>query len=286
MTTISVPRTITSACRLAAATALACCLPALAHAQAPDPNPGALTLTLNTDAPTLYVFRGLVQEADPALTLFPSADLAIALPASGALKSATIDLVTWHSLQTGSSGSKGPSKRLHYEEDFYGSLTLGFAGGVALNGTYSAYTSPNAMFSTVQEVSAKLSKAGLARLNPYGLVAIEVSGQADGGASKGIYGEAGVAPAVTVGKSLAVALPVKVGTSLKNYYELAGTDRRFGYLDIGATLSYPLAAIPARYGTYNVHAGGDYFVLGDTPKSFNAGDAHKFVALVGVGVTY
>ena len=27
-------------------------------------------------------------------------------------------------------------------------------------------------------------------------------------------------------------------------------------------------------------------VLGDTPKSFNAGDAHKFVALVGVGVTY
>ena len=49
-----------------------------------------------------------------------------------------IDLVTWHSLQTGSSGSKGPSKRLHYEEDFYGSLTLGFAGGVALSGTYSA----------------------------------------------------------------------------------------------------------------------------------------------------
>ena len=35
------------------------------------PNPGALTFTGYLDVPSVYVFRGIVQEADPKLTLFP-----------------------------------------------------------------------------------------------------------------------------------------------------------------------------------------------------------------------
>ncbi len=41
---------------------------------ADDPNPGALTFTGNFDVPSLYVFRGIVQEVDPKFTAFPSAD--------------------------------------------------------------------------------------------------------------------------------------------------------------------------------------------------------------------
>ncbi len=40
-----------------------------------DPNTGALTFTGGLDVPTKYVFRGLVQEADSKLTLFPYGDL-------------------------------------------------------------------------------------------------------------------------------------------------------------------------------------------------------------------
>ena len=52
----------------------------VANAQSPpDPNPGALTFTGGLDAPTVYVFRGFVQERDPRITLFPYGDLGIAL---------------------------------------------------------------------------------------------------------------------------------------------------------------------------------------------------------------
>ena len=43
-----------------------------------DPNTGALTFTGGLDVPTKYVFRGIVQEADSKLTLFPYGDLGIA----------------------------------------------------------------------------------------------------------------------------------------------------------------------------------------------------------------
>ena len=55
--------------------------------------------------------------------------------------------------------------------------------GVGVATTYTAYTSPNNMFTTVKELSFKVSKAHM--LAPYGLLAFEIggdeSGQADGG---------------------------------------------------------------------------------------------------------
>ncbi len=54
-------------------------LPGVARAQASDPNPGAVTFTGGLDFPSVYVFRGIVQESDPKLTMFPYADLGFAL---------------------------------------------------------------------------------------------------------------------------------------------------------------------------------------------------------------
>ena len=49
-----------------------------AAAAAPvDPNSGNLTFTGGLDVPTKYVFRGIVQEKDSKLTLFPYGDMAI-----------------------------------------------------------------------------------------------------------------------------------------------------------------------------------------------------------------
>lgn len=245
-----------------------------------DPNPGALTFTGNVDVASVYVFRGIVQEADPMVTLFPSADLAIALS-----RSVGVNVGTWHSLQTGSAGTNGPTGRLHYEEDFYATLGLGLPGGLTLGTTYTAYTSPNAMFNTVQEVSLKLAKAH--RFNPYGLVAFELKGAADGiDDGSGTYLELGMAPSVSLlGSKASLSAPVKLGVSLNHYYQGFDGDHRFGFVDVGGLVTFPLA-VPSRFGTWNVHGGADVFVFGDTTRAFNAGDRSKIVGLAGIGVTY
>ena len=122
-----------------------------------DPNTGALTFTGGLDVPTKYVFRGIVQEADSKLTLFPYGDLGIAFySGEGAIKTASVNFGVWNALLTGSSGLDGPEDKLHYEEDFYATLNLGFGGGFSLGTTYTAYTSPNGMFGTVQELMFKV----------------------------------------------------------------------------------------------------------------------------------
>ncbi len=75
------------------------------------------------------------------------------------MKSVGVNIGTWHSLQTGSSGSDGPSGRIHYEEDFYATLGFGFGSDVSAGVTFTAYTSPNNMFNTVKEISVKVAKA-------------------------------------------------------------------------------------------------------------------------------
>ena len=129
-----------------------------------DPNTGALTFTGGLDVPTKYVFRGIVQEADSKLTLFPYGDLGISFfSGEGAIKTASVNFGVWNALLTGSSGLDGDTDKLHYEEDFYATLNLGFGGGVSLGTTYTAYTSPNGMFGTVQELAFKVSKAHCSR---------------------------------------------------------------------------------------------------------------------------
>jgi hypothetical protein len=263
----------TSVRLLAGAVALIVSTPAMAQGQSSNvsgSNTGALTFSGGLDVPSVYVFRGFVQERDPKLTLSPFGNVAV-----------------WNSLQTGSSGSDGPSARLHYEERFLATVTLGFGGGVALGTTYTAYTSPNGMFNTVKELSVKVSKTHM--INPYGMVAFELSddGQADGGANKGSYLELGVGPTFTLmADGPILTIPVKVGVSLKDYYEAGGTDNKFGFFDIGAQITIPLKGVPSRFGSWNIHGGADVLVFGDTTKLFNDGDASKVIGLIGFGVAY
>jgi hypothetical protein len=260
---------------------------------ADDPNPGALTFTGSFDVPAVYFFRGLRQEADPSFTMFPAADLGIALSSGdGAVKSSTINIGLWNSLQTGSTGSDGPSGKLHYEEDFYAALNLGFGGGFGLGMTYTAYTSPNGMFPTVKELMFKVSKSG--KWAPYGIIGFELSddGQADAGTNQGTYAELGIGPSFPLGKStVTLTVPVKFGFSLNDYYELAGEDHKFGFFDVGGLLTFPLSKVNTRFGSWNIHGGGDYLALGDTTEAFNVdadGETHssQFIWTFGIGVSY
>ena len=260
-----------------------------ASAQAADPNPGNLTVTGGLDFPTTYMFRGILQEADPKLTMWPFVDLGYSFfSGDGGVKSAAVNVGLWNSLHTGSSGKDGPFDKLWYEEDFYTTLTLGFGGGTSLATTFTAYTSPNTMFRNVEEISFKVSVAQ--RFAPYALFAFELgdtdSAGADGG-DPGTYLELGVGPSWPLGGGKAtLAIPVKLGMSLGDYYQGPDGDSTFGFFDIGALLTVPLGGQPSSFGSWNFHAGVDFFALGDTTKFFNEGNGEKVVALVGFGVTY
>jgi hypothetical protein len=244
------------------------------------------------DFPTVYFFRGIRQEADPKFTTFLAGDLGISLltDGTGGVKTAGINVGTWNALMTGSSGSDGPQDSAFYESDLYAGVTLGFGGGVSFTPMFTAYTSPNDMFKTVKEISFKAAHASKAA--PYALVAFEIggddSGQADGGTELGTYLELGVGPSWPIaGGKATLAIPVKLGLSLKDYYELAGEDQKFGYVVGGALVTVPMSG-----GKWNVHGGVDFYGLGDATGAANAdpdtGEARKgwVIASGGVGVTF
>jgi hypothetical protein len=261
---------------------------------APDPNPGNLTFTGSFDFLNTYMFRGIRQD-DTKLIMWPAADLGMAVySGDGGLKSLGLNVGSWNSLHTGSAGADGPSGKLWYEGDFYATLGLGFGGGVSLGTTYTAYTSPNNMFTTVKEIAVKLGVddtafLGRAALKPYALLAFEMDtapglGQADAGDNAGKYLELGIAPGYSL-TSASLAFPLKVGLSVGDYYELAGVDNKFGYFSVAGLVTVPIGGTTS-FGTWNVHGGAEFQALGDTTKVINGGEDTKVIGSFGIGLSY
>jgi len=259
------------------------------------PNRGAISFSAGVDLlpGTTYVFRGISQESEPGLTLWPYGEMGVDLfEGDGGLSSAGVTIGVWNSVNTGSSGSnedKGGPGRSHYELDFYTGLSLGFSGGWGFDASYIAYTSPNGLFDTVNELDFGLSYDHT--LAPYLILAFELDdeGQADGGDKAGSYLELGVGPTFPILETgLEVEVPVKLGMSLSNYYEnpLTGDDEKFGFLSVGAAISIPLARIPSRYGSWDFHASGDVLFLGETPEIINDDENVKGVLAIGIGISY
>ena len=113
-----------------------------ARAQAPDPNPGAITLTTGIDFPSVYFFRGIRQEADPSFTMFAFGDVGIALHSSDTGKSVSLNFGVWNSLHTGTSGTGTTDKKSHYEEDFYVMLNLGVGKGITITPFFTVVHEP------------------------------------------------------------------------------------------------------------------------------------------------
>jgi hypothetical protein len=278
-------------------------LAAPALAQEPsDPNPGKMTVTGGIDFLNTYMFRGIRQD-DSGLITWPYADLGLAVySGDGGLKSIGINVGTWNSLHTGAAGSDGPSGKLWYESDFYATFAMGFGGGTSLGTTYTAYNSPNSTFTTVKELAFKFAvddtpHLGGAALKPYAILAFEFDtdvgqGQADAGAGAGRYLELGVVPGYA-GSRASIAVPVKLGFSLADYYELnVGTadapvfeDNKFGYFSVAGIVTVPLGGTTS-LGAWNVHGGIEFQALGDTTQQINGGDSSKVIGSFGIGFSY
>lgn len=262
--------------------------------EAADPNPGALSLSGGIDFQSTYMFRGIRQHST-GVAAWPWADVGIAAYSGrGALKSVAVNLGSWNSQHTGDTGIDGPSQKLWYESDFYATVGFGFGGGVTLATTYTTYTSPNNTFTSVKELMVKMSlddsaRLGRAAVKPYAIIARELDtaagiGQADGGAKAGTYFEFGIAPGYPVSKAT-IAVPVKVGLSLGNYYELDGHDERFGFVSVAGIVTVPLGST-TKYGSWNVHGGVELQKLGETTAFLNGARRTRAIGSVGIGFAY
>jgi hypothetical protein len=242
-------------------------------AQASGPNTGAISLTGSLDFVNAYLFRGIPQD-DTEVIMWPAIDAGVAL--SPKVK---VNVGLWNSLHTGAVGLDGPTGKLWYESDFYGSLTY-TTGGLSVGAIYTGYTSPNNAFASVQEIAFKASHGAWGK--PYALVAFELEGQADAGLGKGRYLELGGAP--SWGSSVTLAVPVKVGLSLGDYYESFTRDETFGFFSVAGTLTKTISS-GGSFGSWNVHGGAEYMLLGDR-NAVVLGSDSKVVGSVGIGFSY
>jgi hypothetical protein len=240
-----------------------------------------------------YSFRGIRQNTRGMATQ-PWINVHVnAAEGSGGVKSVGVDLGLWNSLHNKDNSPTFESGGW-YELDYIASLGLGFGGGAALTTTYTSYTSPNDSFTHVKEIMEKLSVAN--KVNPYAIVAFELdtslnTGQADAGSKAGTYMELGVGPGWS-GSKASLAVPIKVGLSLNNYYEInTGTatrpvyeDDKFGYFSIAGIVTVPAGA------HWNIHFGAELQAYGDNLKAYNAyGDGDRSTAgigSIGIGFSY
>jgi hypothetical protein len=151
------------------------------------------------------------------------------------------------------------------------------------------------MFKFALDDSGYLGKAAV---KPYLAIAQEfdtdiATGQADGGANAGTYMEIGFAPGYAASKA-SIAFPIKVGLSLKDYYELADEfgdvqDNKFGYFSIAGIATIPLGGT-TNFGSWNIHGGVEYQRLGDTTAFFNSDEdgprKNQIIGSIGFGFSY
>lgn len=265
-----------------------------AWAQAPAADDRNVTVSAGIDALNAYMFRGIYQD-DTRVIMWPYAELGVTLfSGERGLTNVGATVGTWNSLHTGNAGSRGPTGKLWYESDFYAGLNLGF-GAVSVDSIFTAYTSPNDSFDTIKEIAFGMSvddsgMLGGGGLQPHALVAFELGEATADGHHKGIYLELGVAPGIE-GSRASLSVPVKVGLSLRDFYELEIAegvieDNRFGYVSVGGIVTVPLTGIPARFGSWDIHGGVEVQRLGTTTRALNDGDASKVIGLFGISLSY
>jgi hypothetical protein len=273
---------------------------ALLHAVAGSAlaQPGALAsepraaVSASFDLSNLYSFRGVRQNAT-RIALWPAA--CVTLPVhSGDSWLEGIALVgrTFNSLHTGDTGSGGPAGQLWYETRAAGGLQLDLAGGTAIETLFTTYVSPSELFDIAKEVSIRVSLGhdrggALERVRPYALAVVEIDtaiakGQLDGGLRGGTYLELGVEPDLLRTARLTVTAPVRLGLSLRDYYELAARDHRFGFVDIGGMATVPIVRSTFLGSSWAMQGGVRVERLGTTPRAFNAGDHSLVVWHLGV----
>jgi hypothetical protein len=252
-----------------------------APAAAPEVSaPKPITVTTGLDFASAYFFRGIRQHSGGTIAQ-PYVDLGVSVG-----NGMSLNVGNWDSIHSTASAGNW------YESDYYGAVTF-TAGKLKPGLLYTSYTSPADSFKTVHELAGVFAvddSASAFPLSPKAVLAFELGdGQADAGAEKGVYLELGIKPGVKLAPKATLLIPVKVGLSLKDYYEdsligSSGGGDGFGFFSSGLQLSVPVAS--GKSGSLEVHGGFDVLWLGDNLKALNSGDGVKPIGLIGFTYVY
>lgn len=287
--------------RCLAATVAAMSLTVAMPVHAEDaPNTGRISFSAGSDVTTAYFFRGILQERNGFIWQ-PYGEVNLNLykyeeennPFNNF--SFGVFVGNWNSVQSKKTlaTSSGPSN--WYESDIYAGAKANIFGNTEAKVYYIAYTYPNGAFNTVQEVDAQFSLNDSQWLDkwalyPYVLVAGEFDNTALG-TDTGAYGEFGVRPSFTLidheSYPLSMAMPLKVGISLADYYEGPnGKNYTFGYFAGGPVFTVPLAFIPSDYGSWTTSLGGQVYAFGTSTQAYNKGNNPWVVGTWSVNFSY
>jgi hypothetical protein len=176
---------------------------------------------------------------------------------------------------------------LHYEEDFYAALNLGFGKGFGLG-----RPSRPSRVRTAPYDDQGNEREGVegGRDRAYGFIAFE------GDAGRLISGRRRAPISNWAGPSLPIAsgkttltVPIKVAVSLNNCYELNGEDTAFGFFDVGGRSRFQLTGVPGRFRDVERPRRWRLPGFGDT-EAFNFDNgvtsAHAGTWIFGIGLSY
>jgi hypothetical protein len=234
-----------------------------------------VTMTTGVDFTSAYLFRGITQQ-NSGFIAQPYVDLGIAVT-----DGISLNVGNWDSLhQTAPAGH-------WYESDYYAAVNF-TAGKLKPGALYTSYTSPADNFSTVHELAGVLAfddSASPIPFSPRVLLAFELSdAQADGGEHKGVYLELAGKPGFPIASRTTLYVPLRLGLSVKDYYEGPTGNNAFGYFNAGGQLS--VEAVSGKAGTLEVHGGVDFQVLGDNLRLLNDDDRVRPIGTIGFTYTY
>lgn len=231
----------------------------------------AIHARLSSTSPNQYIFRGLALK-DKGVIGQASSELVVDLYASDTFRF-SVPVGFWLSLHPGDkAGRVGPGPAAWFESRIDGGGQIQIHD-LTLDGRLVVYSSPNGSFEDIYELRGVASyndrkifvgdkkKPLFLGIAPQITLASEAKGARDGGKS-GTYAELAIAPRFHVLEGVALAadfaLPMSVGASLSNYYEVpvdaAGKveDQGLGFASFGGLLDIEARFVPERLGLYNV----------------------------------
>jgi hypothetical protein len=81
---------------------------------------------------------------------------------------------------------------------------------------------------------------------------------------------------------VSMTVPVKVGLS---YYDGISGDETFGFLSVAGAVAVPFTSAPTRFGSWNIHGGVEFLMLGDRNEAV-FGDSSHVIGSIGIGLSY
>ena len=183
------------------------------------------------------MFRGIHQEDSGVGSSRRLSTSARSLPGHGSAVERGGERRLWNSLHSGPSGNSRERQPVATRPTITPPDV--HVRAVEARAVFTSYTSPNYAFQFGARArgGARLRRSGSrVPLSPKAILAFELDGQADGGTKSGTYLELGVyrpvVKLIDAGRyPLSLAIPLKLGVSVRDYYEGPAGNQHFGYFD-------------------------------------------------------